>query len=183
MNKRHIVAGIMFLLAFVLWFLATVRADEVGYYQLSDFVIISIGLLLGVGALPVSGDLKSENDESEEIYINDEYTVTLDVTEQSLDGSYTSQPHTYMKSYPSDEAAKDGIKDLFWECIEIECISSGNVYVEISIEKNGEYYDHDETEFKVQVVHTDEPSRYFLRTGSPVPMSVNRAQSNCFAVK
>lgn len=66
MNKRYMAACIMLTLAFALWFIATARADEVGYYQLSDLALILVGLLLGAGAFPVSGDLNKENDESED---------------------------------------------------------------------------------------------------------------------
>lgn len=176
MNKRYLAVGIMLALAFTLWFIATARADATGYYQLSDWALILIGLLFGIGAFPVSGDLENEIDESEDM-MSDRYDVTLEVTEQGLGGSYTSQPHTYRKCYSSVEAAKSGFEELLWECIEVEGITSGRVLVECSIEKNGIYFDNDESELEICVEYTDKPSHYFVNTGRSTPRSVNRAKS------
>lgn len=183
MNKKYLTAGIMLTSAFFLWFIASVDADNVGYYQLSDWVLILIGLLLGIGAFPASGDLDEEYYESEDNDMDDIYDVILDVTEQSLNGSYSSQPHTYRKCYSSTEEAKKGVNDLLWECIEIECIESGRILAEFSIEKNGEYLDHDESELEIKVERTNEPSKYFVENGNPIPMSVDRAKSTCFVVE
>ncbi len=180
MNKRYLVAGTMLTLAFSLWFVVTARADELGYYQMSDCVLAAVGFLLCVGAFPVSGDL-NEDCESEENEM-DEYCVTLDVTEQGLDGNYVSQPHTYKKSYASADEARAGISDLLWECIEIEGIASGRVFVECSVEKNGEYFDHDESELEIIVKLTDKPSGFFIGNGNPIPMSVDRERSACYTV-
>lgn len=158
MNKRYVAAGIMLISAFTLWFLSIIRADEVGYYQLSDVALISVGLLLCIAAFPVSGDLKDECDDKEG-GANDKYYLTLEVTEQCLDGSYSSQPHTYKKSYSTAEEAVNGITDLLWECVEIECIESGTIFIEIKVE------------------HTDKPSEYFVDNGSPIPMSIDLAKS------
>ncbi|MEZ3438651.1 MAG: hypothetical protein K1W18_07205 [Oscillospiraceae bacterium] len=183
MNRRYLAAGIMLTLAFTLWFLATVRADAIGYYQLSDWALIFAGLLLCIGAFPVSGDLNEDDDEREDIGMEDKYYVTLDVTEQGLDGNYASQPHTYKKSYVSADEARAGINDLLWKCIEIEGIASGRILVECSIEKNGEYFDSDESELEIAVELTDKPSRYFADNRSPIPMSVDRAKSSCFVIE
>lgn len=72
MNKRYVAAGIMLISAFTLWFLSVIGADEVGYYQLSDVALISVGLLLCIAAFPVSGDLKDEGD-GKEGGANDKY--------------------------------------------------------------------------------------------------------------
>lgn len=179
MNKRYVAAGIMLISAFTLWFLSIIRADEVGYYQLSDVALISVGLLLCIAAFPVSGDLKDECDDKEG-GANDKYYLTLEVTEQCLDGSYSSQPHTYKKSYSTAEEAVNGIADLLWECVEIECIESGKIFAEWYIEENtegGVYFDHDESEIEIKVEHTDKPSEYFVDNGSPIPMSVDLAKS------
>lgn len=66
MNKRYVAAGIMLVSAFTLWFLVTVRADNVGKYQLSDLAMIVAGVVLGVGAIPVSGDFSKKDSESED---------------------------------------------------------------------------------------------------------------------
>lgn len=179
MNKRYFAAGIMLISAFTLWFLSIIRADEVGYYQLSDVALISVGLLLCIAAFPVSGDLKKESDDEEDD-TNDKYYLTLEVSEQCLDGSYSSQPHTYQKIYPTIEEAVNGITNLMWECIEIECIESGRIFAEWYIEENvedGIYIDHDESEIEIKVERTDKPSGYFADNGSPIPMSVDLARS------
>lgn len=182
MNKRYIAAGTMLAAAFTLWLVATARADEIGSYQLSEWALIVAGLLLAIGAFPVSGDLNDEYEESGEIEMKDEYCVTLDVTEQGLDGSYVGQPHTYKKCCASAEEAQRSFDDLLWECIEIEDIGNGRIFAEWSVEKNGEYFDHDEFELEIVVEHTDKPSRYFVDNGNPIPMSVDRARSNLILI-
>ncbi len=173
MDKRHFVAGIMLISAFAIWFLAAVRADDIGYYQPSDLALSLVGVLFGIGSIAVSGDL-SDGCMNEE---TDEYEVTLDVIEPDLNGSYSGQPHTYRKRFTSAEAAKEGLEELLWECVEIEGIGSGRIWIEYHVEKNGFYYDCDEGELEIYVEHTNEPSKLFADNGFPIPPSVDREKS------
>ena len=46
--------------------------------------------------------------------------------------------------------------------MKIERFSNGELCVDINVEKDGEFYNHDEIFIKVNLVHTDELSEYIV---------------------
>ncbi len=65
-EKRQIAAMILLVLAFGLWLGAVGDAEFNGSYSVGDFVRIGVGFVFAIAAFPVSGDLKHDDEESED---------------------------------------------------------------------------------------------------------------------
>ena len=60
MKARQIIASIMAIVGFLLMAGAVGDSDFYGYFSIGDFVRISVGLVLAIVAIPVSGELRKE---------------------------------------------------------------------------------------------------------------------------
>lgn len=88
------------------------------------------------------------------------YKTTFFIYEKDLDGDYVNiKPYCYVletEKHPEGTS----IDNIIFQACEIESISDGIILIDITIEKDGEWVNHDEAEFKIKIVRKNELSDY-----------------------
>ena len=88
------------------------------------------------------------------------YKTTFFIYERNLDGDYVNiEPYCYVletEKHPEGTS----INDIIFQACEIERIPDGTILIDATIEKDGEWINHDEAEFEIKIVRTKERSNY-----------------------
>ena len=82
------------------------------------------------------------------------------IYEQNLNGDYKNvEPYEYVMETKTNITGEE-INEIIFQACEIERIPDGMIMVDLTMEKDGEWYSHDEGEFEISIVRTDELSDY-----------------------
>lgn len=114
------------------------------------------------------------------------YSTTVSITEENIQGSfdYPSTPHVYKKDSETLKDAHDIIEELVWEAIEIEGLDSLKCHIDIAIEQDGKYVDHDEFILSADIIRTETPSSYVIwGDKKPHIFQIDRARSRIYTNK
>ncbi len=65
-EKRQLAAVVLLVLVLGFWFGAVGNADFYSSYSTGDFIRIGVGFVFAIATFPVSGDLKRDDEESED---------------------------------------------------------------------------------------------------------------------
>lgn len=88
------------------------------------------------------------------------YETNFFIYERNLNGDYDNvEPYHYSintENYPTGK----NIKDIIFEACEIERIPDGKILVDITTDKDGEFVNHDESEFEITIIRTAELSNF-----------------------
>ena len=88
------------------------------------------------------------------------YKTTFFIYERNLNGDYVNiEPYCYVletEKHPEGTS----IDDIIFQACEIERIPDGIILIDLTIEKDGEWINHDEAEFEIKIVRTKERSNY-----------------------
>ena len=91
-----------------------------------------------------------------------EFKNYVDFYEPLLSGEFgDTEPHEYLLESDHPITNKE-FEDIIFQACEIERFSNGELYVDIIIEKDNEFYDHEEIFINVNLVYTDELSEYIV---------------------
>lgn len=106
----------------------------------------------------------------EKIMEINEFKMYIDIYEPMLNGGFEdTQPHEYL--WKSDHLITDEefgkiknliFEDIIFQACEIERLSNGELCIEFNVEKNDEFYDHEQIFIKVNLIYTDELSEYIV---------------------
>lgn len=103
------------------------------------------------------------------------YTTKFYITEPDLNGKFRGESHDYILRTDHPITVKE-TQDVIFQACEIERIYSGEIYIEKQVEKDGEYFDHDEWVCEVDMKTTDKLTPYidWLRCNSIPIYQINR---------
>lgn len=88
------------------------------------------------------------------------YKTDFFIYEKNLSGNYDSiEPHYYVLETEERPTGKN-IEDIILQACEIERIPDQKILVDMTIDKDGEYVDHDEEVFEISIFRTNELSDY-----------------------
>lgn len=88
------------------------------------------------------------------------YKTTFFIYERNLDGDYVNiEPYCYVLE-TEKHLEGTSIDDIIFQACEIERIPDGIILIDATIEKDGEWVNHDEAEFEIKIVRTKERSNY-----------------------
>lgn len=106
------------------------------------------------------------------------YTTTFYITEPNLDGNFIGDSHDYVIKTETPITVKQ-TQDIIFQACEIERIYSGEIHIEKQVEKDGEYFDHDEWVCEVEMKTTDKLTPYvnWLRCNLPPIYQIDRKNS------
>lgn len=77
------------------------------------------------------------------------------ITEPNIYGDFNTEAYEYVLESDHKITSQE-LKEILFEACEIERIYKGEIYVEIQIQKDNEYYDSDECVFEVDIKLTKE---------------------------
>ena len=91
-----------------------------------------------------------------------EFKNYVDIYETLLNGEFgDTEPHEYLLESDHHITDKE-IEDIIFQACEIERFSNGELCIELNVEKDDEFYNHEQIFIKVNLVHTDELSEYIV---------------------
>lgn len=91
-----------------------------------------------------------------------EFKNYVNIYEPLLNGEFgDTEPHEYLLE-ADHKMTNEEFKDIIFQACEIERFSNGNLCVDITIEKNDEFYNHEEIFIKINIVRTNELSEYIV---------------------
>ena len=91
-----------------------------------------------------------------------EFKNYVNIYEPLLNGEFgDTEPHEYLLE-SDHKMTNEEFEDIIFQACEIERFSNGNLCVNISIEKDGDYYDSEEIFIAVNIVKTNELSEYIV---------------------
>lgn len=160
------------------------ETDDLAYVielHLSEQIIRITDLMLNNTLKTLVQTMKKEFFESEKEIDNMEkgcYVTKFYITEPNLDDKFIGESHDYIISTDHPITVKE-TQDIIFQACEIERIYSGKIYVEKQVEKNGEYFDHDEWVCEVNMKTTDELTPYidWLKCNSTPIYKIDRKKS------
>lgn len=90
------------------------------------------------------------------------YKTNFFIYERNLNGDYDKIiPYHYVLE-TSEYPIGDNINDIIFEACEIERIPDGTIMIDVTTEKDGEWFNHDEAEFEIIIVRTNELSDFIM---------------------
>lgn len=88
------------------------------------------------------------------------YKTTFFIYEQNIVGDYVNvEPYEY-RLETSEFPTNEDFKDIIFQACEIERIPNVMISVDINTEKDGEFVNHDEFEFKLNIIRNKNLSKY-----------------------
>ena len=88
------------------------------------------------------------------------YKTTFFIYERNILGNYSGvEPYEY-RLETTEMPTNEDFKDIIFQACEIERIPNVIISVDINTEKDGEFVNHDEFEFTLNIVRTQKLSKY-----------------------